>query len=558
MLSRLGVAACLSIAILAACQPDSTTIVAPNVEQVPQQPLKDLPPSDGADPVVISYRVGETSVDSFTFDAPFANEINGNPWGVWFGSSEIVDDPPTPTGNDYWSMHESHAHDWRGVTYSRLYFIPPVRRFSFTHSTGLNQGVARQDDEPPPDAFGYYVLDTAFHYVIRDSIRANGSTFTTRIDVSTGDEDRIHHVLFKGYMDIDDLVIVRAGPALLECGEPVERGATATCTVDSSVDSVSDWRFTGSGPFGQLPVTTPSVDYTWGGQVVLSGQVSVIAHIGGDSIPLVDSLLVYPRTGNPWEFTLGDWDLDEDVTPTTCPFGFEYPGQDTLGINRPQDHSTCDENYMFTPRVNSKVSAITAVTEAPPVADGGPNDGLRWIESVQFYMYRATEINPWLKDDPGPGGEYLITTNSKKDKNACREIGADTLGKNDPLLITTYAFNDTCEQNNLDDLLIAIKKHEGLGTVTSGASANGHESRNRHAATQPDNDPHVLAETIVIGPTDDLGVAVVGKLNLADSRIAIYGLDHDFVTGNWANPREVFKYDTQRDRFDDFPLSIIP
>jgi hypothetical protein len=47
-------------------------------------------------------------------------------------------------------------------------------------------------------------------------------------------------------------------------------------------------------------------------------------------------------------------------------------------------------------------------------------------------------------------------------------------------------------------------------------------------------------------------------LNLADSRIAIYGLDHDFVNGNWANPRKVFKYDTQRDRFDDFPLSIIP
>lgn len=437
-----------------------------------------------------------------------------------------------------------------------LFFDPPVRRLAFSYDSRIGDGYGSSLDSVPDDRFEFRVSDQNNFTILRDTIRVNFPEpgTMTRVDIATGAQDRIYKVFFNGRMRIDDLVIERAAEPVLECEAGVVRGASATCTVDSDeVDEVQAWHFAGFIPLvGNVQVDTAMAAYSWSGRVALSGIVSVDVLINDSTRTFQDSLIVQPRSlsSAAWAWDSLKWHYDPEggkqCHPGYGPFHFPSVFDDSIPTAENSSTESCLIGT-FTPRSND-IAVFEATYRADSIYDGGPNQGLFFVDSARYAMKHGSYYNPFVR--PTAPGDSVTSSSNLKDCKAGKHVTS--------LVKNLHQFNLDCtkppEQGDFADWWAAVERHEGFGTPGMGPSDNGHEAQRRLAAGQPGNNPYEYAEKMVGQSRSQLRNLLSAPVFAADVAIqdaAKHGGPNDVVHGNWGTLNavgqwcgEIFVYKT--------------
>lgn len=527
------------------CQRDLPSEPQSGVAPVGNSPLKVLPTNGGLVPSpIISSNPNSTETIrfEFTFDDSIHNkEIEGQPYGVWFGEGDSVVTNP-PTGNVAFRVYHSwgliynlpspphYAAQPASIRQSFLYFDPPVRQVSFSYASREGDGYSGS----PFDAFYYRVTSTTGSTLKLDTIHANNmypgdyANWDT-LTVYSANDDVIDHIFFNGTMVIDDLEIVRAASPALDCGGAVTRGDNAICTVLKQVDSVAAWHFQGQISGGPpIQIDTVLTTTQWSGRAVASGLVSAEVFISDSLYTFEDSLIVQPRSlgTTPWTWDDSKWTYTpEGGQPCFNYAPYYFPAADTIAVAENSSTEDC-EIQTFTPRSNN-ISIFQLTYAEDSVSNGGPNQGLHFVAQAYYEMDHGSYYNPSVR--PDTAGSAVTSADNLKDCHAGKNVSS--LSKN------LHEFNIDCtktpERNEFLSWWAAVENHEGYGTPGMGPDDNGHQAQREIAAGLPGNNPYALAEP-AIGNTSFQLKALLGTLVFgADEAIADSSASHTNVKGNW-------------------------
>lgn len=376
-------------------------------------------------------------------------------------------------------------------------------------NVGACGGIGRTITIGPAAAAGF------LHFYFSTSNSSSDSTLEDRApDYTVGIDDGIYD------QDFDDVILSVALGVIggVDCGV-VERGRTATCQITSAVDTVLGWGFAGVPWLQQdtFYVTGPTSGLSWSGVGVLRGRISAVVLVNGVPDTLVGLLVVDDR---PWSWA-SQWTLVQDLSQD-CGWGTFYLGDSVLlGLN--SRISSC--------RAGSIDPPVDAFPDSGFVTDsvrGGPNDGLWYVTAVRYRMERGSSMNPFIR----LGGK-ADTLTASADKSACRR--ALGLGPKDPVVVNFYTYNAICQALDLTPMFNGIWSHEGFGTKgLTAPDANGHEARRRQAASQPDNDPYLTLDRMVLLTGSSLRLQVLNMVSAQDQRISVAAdPNHLFVKNNW-------------------------
>jgi hypothetical protein len=215
----------------------------------------------------------------------------------------------------------------------------------------------------------------------------------------------------------------------LVCTATVERAQDVRCDIVGSAPyAVTGWRFTHDA--GGWSVPGPSSGSSWAGEAAVGGSVQVAITFSAGADTLRDSFVVSGRNW-PWKQNT----LYEPGAASPAYDGRDLTPLDPLGwtCNRDEGCPMTATSRVIHPSPESQDGY-----QLRHILDGGPNNGVWYVEVAWHSMMLGSNVNPFLLQQsqarwPAPGCSL------------------------DPA--NTYEYNE-CQDIALDSLILAVKRHE--------------------------------------------------------------------------------------------------
>ena len=258
----------------------------------------------------------------------------------------------------------------------------------------------------------------------------------------------------------------------LKCDKGVARTSNGGCELDYSPATAPitnlQWEFLHTDI---TPTQTGST--TWSGKVVAPGQVTLTFDLDGSSTTYRDNLTVTPRAGwsASWGFTSDGVVPAQNDLHLTAPL--TYSGVSVLGFWCRDPNCT-----PLMPFLRPYAPGDAGGFETDSVTDAGPNSGVHFIKSVNYWSDAASAIHSQLRSNSGTGIAGMTTCNNMNwyDGNVCQGTSTSTLSSR----------------------LTCVENHEGRGSATGG----GHQKTAE--AIAGGYDPSPLLELLTAGSQVDL------------------------------------------------------
>lgn len=260
------------------------------------------------------------------------------------------------------------------------------------------------------------------------------------------------------------------------------------------------------------------------------GTAHAWGHTSSDSLPLHGELVVAPRSGPDWKWPATDsafqWADQPNGGMQGCSYGFSQPiAQNSgaiaflAGVNARR--TSCDPG-IIDPSIHTYP---TGGFTADSISDQGPNNGLVYVASAEYFLDRGSVINPWLLEQ-GPGSP--VDTITKKDSKDCPSQWRT--GPQDRAVVNTYTYKVECNQRSLAALHAGIHRHEGNGS----GQLNGHRAQRLRFVNDEGNVPHAGVEAVVDSTSGFLLIGIGRVLDDVEDGLH-QGADpaHILVHGNW-------------------------